>query len=62
MQTITSEWQDAMPDQKRNAILQLIFANTECDEDREEWMDQLESASDEYDADEIEQMLIGCRN
>jgi len=61
MQTITSQWPDAMPDQKRNAILQLIFANTECDEDRDRLLNFLESASNECDADEIIESLSNNR-
>lgn len=57
MQNITAEWQDAMSDQKRNAILQLIFANTEGDDEREKWLEHLESASDEQDADEMVAIL-----
>jgi hypothetical protein len=47
----------ALSDKKRNAILQLIYTNTECREEREQWLDHLESTSCDDDSDEILKIL-----
>ena len=53
MNTITTQWPNAMSNEKRNFILQLIFTKTQSSHAREKWLDFLESASDEQEADEI---------
>ena len=53
MNTITNQWPDTISNEKRNFILQLIFTNTKNSFDREQWLEYLESASDEQEANEI---------
>ncbi len=53
MKTITNNWQNSMSNQKRTAILQLIFTNTQNDYERDQWLDYLESTSSDQDANEL---------
>ena len=53
MNTLATQWPNILSEQKRNIVIQLIYANTESNDEREEWLDHLESASDEQDADDI---------
>lgn len=48
----TTQWEDAMSEQKRKRIIQLIYERIGSSDEREQWLNELESAS-EYDADEI---------
>jgi hypothetical protein len=54
MNTIT-QWPNAISEQKKNALIQLIYSNTQ-DNTLEEWLSYLESASEE-DTDEITRIL-----
>ena len=47
-----TQWPETISDEKRNFILQLILSNT-SNEERDQWLDYLESASTSDDADEI---------
>lgn len=51
MNTTTTQWPGAISEQKRNALIQLIYSNIQSDA-LEKWLDFLESASEE-DADEL---------
>jgi hypothetical protein len=52
-----TQWPETISDEKRNYILQLIYSNTSND-DREKWLDYLESASSVNDADDIAESLL----
>ena len=51
-----SLWSDTISEQKRKLILQLIFSNTESNDDREKWLSELETTS-ESDAGELIESL-----
>ena len=57
MNNITTQWPNSISSEKRNTILQIIYANMEDTDDREEWLEHLASASNEQDADEIIESL-----
>lgn len=57
MNNITAQWPNSISSEKRNAILQIIYANMEDTDDREKWLDNLESISDEEDANEVIESL-----
>lgn len=50
------QWPHAISEQKRNDILQLIYSNT-ADEELDQWLNYLESASSSDDGDEIMEIL-----
>lgn len=57
MNTIATQWPDTIiSENKRSTILDLIYANMEDSERREEWLENIESISSE-DADEIIESL-----
>lgn len=53
---ITTQWPDPLPDQRRELLIGLIYAKTEDDSEREQWLAELETAA-ESDANEIERLL-----
>ena len=62
MNTITTQWPEAISDKRRSFILQLIFTNTQNSHDREQWLEYLETASSSDEADEIEKSLSNNSN
>lgn len=56
MNTTTAQWPEIMPENKRNVIIQLIYSSAKSDEEREKWLDYLESSSND-DSDEIIESL-----
>jgi hypothetical protein len=50
-------WPEAISQKNRGFILQLIYANTENYHEREQWLNDLESTSEE-DADELIKALL----
>ncbi len=55
--TTTIQWPEAISHQKRELITQLILQNIESDEDRDQWLDELETAT-AYDGEEIMANLL----
>jgi hypothetical protein len=55
----TTQWPDAISEQKRKRIIQLIYERIGSSDEREEWLNELESAS-ECDADEILNGLLNA--
>lgn len=55
----TTQWPDAISDQKRKRIIQLIYERIGSSDEREQWLNELESAS-EWDADEIMGSLLNA--
>jgi ubiquinone biosynthesis protein COQ9 len=49
---ISTQWPDTVPEQKRKHIIQIIYERIGSNEEQQQLLDELESAS-EYDADEI---------
>ena len=56
---ITTQWPDAISEQKRIHITQLIYERVAGRDEREYWLNELESAS-ECDADEILKGLLNA--
>lgn len=56
---ITTQWPDAISDQKRRHIIQLIYERVAGSDEREYWLNELESAS-ECDADEMLSSLLNA--
>ncbi|MDO8565827.1 MAG: hypothetical protein Q7S04_01405 [Candidatus Moranbacteria bacterium] len=59
MNTTITQWPETISGRKRDSIIQLIFQNIENDEEREQYLDELETAS-EYDANEILKSLLSA--
>jgi len=57
MNTITTQWPDAISERKRDFIIQLIFQHIEGSDERERYLSELESISNENDADDIVKSL-----
>lgn len=53
----TTQWPETISGRKRDSIIQLIFQNVADDAEREQYLDELETAS-EYDANEILKSLL----
>jgi hypothetical protein len=53
----TMQWPDAISEKKRCQIIQLIYNKIADNEEREQWLDRIESAS-EYDANEMVKSLL----
>jgi len=57
MNATTQQWPDAISEKKRCLIIQLIYNKIEDDEEREQWLNRVSSAT-ENDADEIVKSLL----
>jgi hypothetical protein len=57
MNATIQNWPDAISEKKRCLIIQLIYNKIEDDEEREQWLDRISSAT-ENDADEIVKSLL----
>jgi|GEM_PF-6423893 len=53
----TTQWPEAISEKKRNLIIQLIYKIAD-DEERERWLNEVESATTENDADEMVKSLL----
>jgi hypothetical protein len=54
--TTLNQWPDALPMQRRESLIRLIYQKTEDESEREQWLDELETAA-ESDALEMENLL-----
>lgn len=54
--TTLNQWPDALPIQRRASLIRLIYQKTEDESEREQWLDELETAA-ESDALEMENLL-----
>lgn len=59
MNTTTTQWPETISGKKRDSIIQLIFQNIESDEEREQYLDELESTA-ECDANQIIKSLLSA--
>jgi len=54
----TMQWPDAISEKKKCLIIQLIYNKIAEDEERELWLNEVESAITENDADEMMKSLL----
>ncbi len=54
--TTLNQWPNTLPMQRRESLIRLIYQKTEDESEREQWLDELETAG-ESDAEEMESLL-----